>query len=73
MVFDKEIAKILKSKRADTDMLNVMEVLVFSPDNFQQAFDIALEMENRNLVKILYSNFNTSKVIIEFTLLAKNF
>jgi hypothetical protein len=73
MAFDKEIATILKSKRADTDMLNVMEVLGYTQDNFQQAFDVALEMENRNLVKLLYSNFNVRKVIVEFTLLAKNF
>jgi hypothetical protein len=71
MAFDKEITTILKSKRANTDMLNVMEALKYTPDNFQQAFDVALEMENRNLVKLLYSNFNAGKIIVEFTLLAK--
>ena len=71
MTFDKEIATVLNSRRADTDMVNVMEVLEYAPDNFQQAFDIALEMENQNLVKLLYSNFNAGKIIVEFTLLAK--
>jgi hypothetical protein len=72
MAFDKEITTILNASRADTDMLNVMEALEYTPDNFQQAFDVALEMENRNLVKLLYSNFNAGKIIVEFTLLAKN-
>ncbi len=71
MIFDKEIAAVLNSRRVDTDMVNVMEVLGYTSDNFQQAFDIALEMENQNLVKLLYSNFNAGKVIVEFTLLAK--
>ena len=52
-------------------MLNVMDALGLTQDQFQDAFDIALEMDNRNLVKLIYSNFNQSKVIVEFTLLAK--
>lgn len=53
-------------------MLNVMDVLGLEADRFQLAFDIALEMENRNLVKLLYSNFNTRQVVVEFTLLGKS-
>ena len=71
MECEKEIAAVLKSRRPDTDMLNIIEALRYAPDNFQRAFDIALEMDRRNLVKLLYSNFNASKVIVEFTLLAK--
>ncbi|HZB14625.1 MAG TPA: hypothetical protein VE467_16415 [Chryseolinea sp.] len=71
MEFEKEIAAVLQSRKSDTDMLNIIEVLRFAPDKFQRAFDIALEMDRRNLVKLLYSNFNASKVIVEFTLLAK--
>ncbi|MBT1701614.1 hypothetical protein KK083_32290 [Fulvivirgaceae bacterium PWU4] len=71
MKFEKEISIILKSRRPDTDMLNVIEVLGYNADQFQQAFDIALEMDNRSLVKLLYSNFNAGKVIVEFTLLGK--
>lgn len=52
-------------------MLNVMEALHYGSDQFQQAFDVALEMDNRSLVKLIYSNFNAGKVIVEFTLLAK--
>ena len=64
------IDTILKSRLPDTDMLNILDVLGYSKDNFQEAFDIALEMENRNLVKLLYSNFDAGKLVIEFTLLA---
>lgn len=72
MKFEKEIATVLQSRKPDTDMLNVMDALGYGADQFQEAFDIALEMDNRNLVKLLYSNFNAGKVIVEFTLLAKN-
>jgi hypothetical protein len=71
MKFEKEIATVIQARRTDTDMINIIEALRYSPDKFQQAFDIALEMDNRNLVKLLYSNFDAGKVIVEFTLLAK--
>jgi hypothetical protein len=71
MKFEKEIATVLKSRRPDTDMLNIVEALGYGSDEFQQAFDVALEMDNQSLVKLLYSNFNAGKVIVEFTLLAK--
>lgn len=72
MKFEKEIAKICKGKPDYTDMANVMEILGYNASEFQKGFDIALEMENHNLVKLLYSNFNANKVIVEFTLLGKN-
>lgn len=71
MPFTKEIDKVLRARRVDTDMLNVQEVLGYSNDKFQEAFDIALAMDNQNLAKLIYADFNTGKVIIEFTLLAK--
>jgi hypothetical protein len=71
MKFENEITTVLQSRRSDTDMLNVIEVLGYASDKFQEAFDVALEMDRRNLVKLLYSNFNAGKVIVEFTLLAK--
>jgi hypothetical protein len=71
MKFEKEIATILNARRSDTDMLNVIEALGYREDKYQQAFDIALEMDNQSLVKLLYSNFNAGKVIVEFTLLGK--
>lgn len=71
MKFENEINRILQSRKADTDMLNVLEALGYGRDKHQDAFDIALEMDNRGLVKLLYSNFDAGKVVVEFTLLAK--
>jgi hypothetical protein len=71
MKFQKEIASVLKARKPDTDMINVMEALGYGSDKFQQAFEVALEMDNRNLVKLLYSNFNAGKIVVEFTLLAE--
>jgi hypothetical protein len=71
MNFENEINTVLQARRADTDMVNVVEALGYDSDDFQKAFDIALQMENRNLVKLIYSNFNAGKVVVEFTLLAK--
>jgi hypothetical protein len=71
MNFEQEIEVVLQARRSDTDMLNVIEALGYGSDKFQDAFDIALEMDRRSLVKLLYSNFNIGKVIVEFTLLAK--
>jgi hypothetical protein len=71
MKFDNEISIVLRARKADTDMINVLEALGYTTEKFQEAFDIALEMDNRNLVKLIYSNFNAGKVIVEFTLLAK--
>jgi hypothetical protein len=71
MKFQKEIDAIIKARKPDSDMLNVIEVLGYGPDQFQRAFDIALEMDNQSLVKLLYSNFNAGKVVVEFTLYAK--
>ncbi len=50
---------------------NVMNALEFQQDNFQTGFDIANDIQNMDLVKLLYSNFNQNKIIVEFTLLGK--
>jgi hypothetical protein len=71
MKFEKEISIVISARKPDTDMINVLEALGYGTDKFQEAFDVALEMDNRNLVKLIYSNFNAGKVIVEFTLLAK--
>jgi hypothetical protein len=71
MNLDKQISTVLRARVADTDMINVVEALGASKENFQHAFNVALEMENRNLVKMLYSNFNAGKIIVELTLPGK--
>jgi hypothetical protein len=68
MNFDNQINTVLRARSADTDMINVVEALGTSRENFQQAFDVALEMENRDLVKMLYSNYNIGKIVVELTL-----
>ena len=50
---------------------NVMNALGFQQDNFQTGFEIANNIQNMDLVKLLYSNFNQNKIIVEFTLLGK--
>jgi hypothetical protein len=50
---------------------DVMEALVWSQDNFQNGFDLANNMQNMDLIKLIYSNFNQNKIVIEFTLLGK--
>jgi len=47
---------------------NVVDVL---KEEHQLCFDLALEMQNRNLVKLLYSLYPT-KVMVETTLLARD-
>ena len=69
---ESEILKVIKGVGDQGGTTgNVMEFLGYSQANFQDAFDVANEMQNRDLVKLLYSNFNQSKVIVEFTLLGK--
>jgi hypothetical protein len=50
---------------------NVMEALGYTAENFQKGFDLANDMQNQDLVKLIYSNFNQNKIVVEFTLLAK--
>lgn len=50
---------------------NVMEALAWTQDNFQDGFDLANNMQNMDLVKLIYSNFNQNNIVIEFTLLGK--
>lgn len=50
---------------------NVMEALAWQEDNFEEAFSLANTMQNMDLVKLIYSNYNQNKIVIEFTLLGK--
>jgi hypothetical protein len=70
MKFEKEIARVLQARLTTSNMINVVDALGYTEDHFQQAFEVALEMDNQNLAKLLYSSFNARKIVIEFTLLA---
>lgn len=50
---------------------NVMEALGWTQEKFQEGFDLANAMQNLDLIKLLYSNFNQNNIVIEFTLLGK--
>lgn len=50
---------------------NIMEALGWDADNFENGFQLANTMQNMDLIKLLYSNFNQNKIIIEFTLPGK--
>ncbi len=51
---------------------NVMEFLLLSPSDFDKGFSIANDMQNKDLVKLLYSNFNKNLIVVETTLLGYN-
>ncbi len=68
---ESKIQKVIKGIGDTGTTGNVMEILGYESSFFQHGFDIAIEMQNRDLVKLLYSNFNVNKVIVEFTLLGK--
>ncbi len=51
---------------------NVMEFLKYDANEFQNGFDLANDMQNRDWVKLLYSNFNKNLIVVELTLLGRN-
>ena len=51
---------------------NVMEFLNLGPQEYDIGFSIANAMQNKDLVKMLYSNFNKNLIVVETTLLGYN-
>ena len=47
---------------------NVMEALGWDSSKFEHGSQIALELDNLNYAKMLYSNFNKNLIVIELTL-----
>ncbi len=47
---------------------NVMEILGYDTARFDEGFTIANTMQNLDLVKLLYSNFNKNLIVVELTL-----
>ena len=62
---------VLKSLTRSGGTGNVMELLKEEVTDFQQGFDFANELQNLDLVKLLYSNFNKNLVVVELTLLGE--
>ena len=46
-----------------------MDALGYDSSKFDDGFALALTLENNDLVKLLYSNFNKNLVVVEMTLL----
>ena len=51
---------------------NVMEILNYDSSHFDEGFSIANEMQNADLVKLLYSNFNKNLIVVELTLVGES-
>jgi hypothetical protein len=65
------ISQVIKSVGDQGGTGNLMEALNLSQSDFQNGFELANKLQNMDLVKLLYSNYNQNKIIIEFTLLGK--
>lgn len=61
------IQHALKGLKSAESIGNVMAILELKPAAFQMAFDLAIEMQNRDLVKLLYAQFDRV-VSVEMTL-----
>jgi len=62
------IDRVLAGMGAVNSIGNVMEILQLVSKDFQLAFDLANEMQNRDLVKLLYAFQPGNKVNVEMTL-----
>lgn len=60
---------ILKAVHSKGGTGNIIEALGWNSDRFEEASRIALEMDNLNYVKMLYSNFSKNLIVVELTLL----
>lgn len=45
-----------------------MEALDWDASRFDDGFMLANEMQNRDMVKLLYSNFSKNLIVVELTL-----
>lgn len=66
-----EYKTVLKGLHSKGGTGNVNEFLSITADRFDEGFTIANNMQNSDLVKLLYSNFNKNLVVVEWTLLGE--
>jgi len=64
---DRKTKEFLKATGEAGTIWNVVELLKEKPEGFQFCFDLANDMQNKDLVKLLYA-FYPSKVMVEMTL-----
>jgi hypothetical protein len=60
--------KVLECLVKKGSMGNVMEFLNWSQADFDKGFEFANNLQNKDLVKLLYSNFNKNLIVVELTL-----
>jgi hypothetical protein len=59
---------ILKQLYAQGGTGNAMEYLQYDTSKFEQGFEIVNTLQNKDAIKLLYSNFNKNLIVIEITL-----
>lgn len=72
MNMEKPYWVVLEGLRGKGGTGNVMEILNWDAMRFDEGFRIANEMQNRDLLKLLYSSFNKNLIVVELTLLGVN-
>jgi hypothetical protein len=68
---EEKTKEFLRSSGDVGTIWNVMDILKEKAEGYQFCFDLANDMQNRDLVKLLYSLY-PSKVMVEMTLLARD-
>jgi len=69
--FEYSVKKILTHITKAESTGNLMEILGWDSVRFDEGFALANEMQNLDLVKLLYSNFNKNLIVVELTLLGE--
>ncbi len=69
MNLDKSEAIVLENLANQGGTGNVVEFLNYSAADFDKAFEFANNLQNKDLVKLLYSNYTKNLIVVELTLL----
>lgn len=67
MTLNRNELAILKGLNASGGTGNIIEFLI-EPISFDAAFELTNTLQNKDLVKLLYSNFNKNLIVVELTL-----
>ena len=69
MNLDKSEAIVLENLANQGGTGNVVEFLNYSAADFDKAFEFANNLQNKDLVKLLYLNYTKNLIVVELTLL----
>jgi hypothetical protein len=70
MNLTKEELMVVKKLCAQGGTGNVMEFLGYSSFQFDEGFRLANNLQNKDFIKLLYSNYSKNVIVAEATLLA---